>query len=300
MEQSKVNYSTYWLVEESKKIIKMAAQAAEQKQCELELCFSGGKDSEIMRLIAIDAGVKFRAVYKQTTIDRPRTTAYCLERDVDVLRPSETFLQMLSRKGFPTRRCRWCCERLKEYKVSDVALVGVRRSESRQRSLRYNEVSQCRVYHRGGNCEQFFPLLNWEVYNEHEFCIVNKVQLHPHYYDDDGQLQIHRRLGCIGCPLRGDNGKSDFKEFPMMLRQWLISSYKWWNFTKGTTKNKFSSPQKVLIHNLFCRSYKEYVEKFENVLFGFSDMDALYMLSSYFGLSYDILRNDFLLYVEKK
>lgn len=295
-----VPFSTYKLVEEAKKIIRLAATAAEEKESPLELCYSGGKDSEVMRLLAVDAGVDFKPIYKQTTIDRPYTTSYCLKRDVEIIRPKQTFLQMLAKKGFPTRRCRWCCERLKEFKVHDVALVGVRRAESLARYNRYTEVSQCRVYHRGGNCEQFFPLLNWELFNLREFIEVNRVELHPHYYDDWGHLQCNRRLGCIGCPLRGDNGKSDFEEFPLMLRQWLIAAYKWWNVTNGTTKKKFSSPQKLFLHNMLCRSYSEYVEKFENVLFGFSDLDALRMIANRFNLSESQLIDDFSLYMEKK
>lgn len=292
--------STFSHVQSAIKIIRMAADAAKQKGSKLELAYSGGKDSEIMRCLAIEAGVDFEPIYKQTTIDRPFTAAYCHDRGVTILRPQFTFFSLVEKKGFPTRRVRWCCERFKEYKVYDVALVGVRRDESTKRSRLYNEISQCRVYHRGGSCEQFYPLLDWQLCHEREFVEVNKIELHPHYYDDSGKLCISKRLGCIGCPLRGDNGKRDLKEFPKFLRQLLISSYKWWNFTNGATKRKFSSPQKLLLHNLFCRSYDDYLEKFEHVLFGFSDIDALKMISDYFCIDLDLLISDYFHYLEKK
>ena len=286
-------------VEESIKIIRLAAAAAERKGSQLELCYSGGKDSEIMRVLADMAGVKYDAVYKQTTIDRPQTTRYVLEHGARIIRPSTTFFQLVAKKGFPTRRCRWCCERLKEYKVHDVALVGVRQAESAKRATRYTDITQCRNYHRGGNVEQFYPLLHWFLDDEVEFVQAHGVRLHPHYYRENGSLDLSRRLGCIGCPLKGDNGKGDLKEYPLFLRQLLISSYKWWNITKGTTKNKFSSPQKLLIHNLYCRSYDEYRLRFENVLFGFSDFDALLLLSQQFNIPYEVLERDFICYIKK-
>lgn len=274
--------TTNELVSEAKQVLQLAAMAAEQKGEILELCYSGGKDSEVMRCLALDAGIKFEPIYKQTTIDRPYTTAYCKERNVTILRPAESFLQMMKRKGAPTRRCRWCCERLKEYKVRNTAVVGVRRAESRARSSRYTDYSQCRVYHRGGSCEQYFPLLNWTDGDMLAYILYHNIPLHPHYYVE-GSVDISRRLGCIGCPLRGDNGKSDFMEFPKMLRQWLISLGAWYSIKERKTTAKFSSPAKLMIHNLFCRSYKEYVDKYESGLW-FSDADSYMMLQNYFHI----------------
>lgn len=277
----------------------LAEKAAGIKGSPLELAYSGGKDSEIMRHIAERHGIPFVAIYKQTTIDRPLTTAYCLERNVQIMRPKKTFLQLVAKKGFPTRRARWCCERFKEYKVHDVALVGVRRAESRARASRYTDVTMCRHYHTGGNVEQFFPLLDWTEKDELQYCLEYGVRLHPHYYREDGTIDISRRLGCIGCPLRGDNGKGDLKEFPKFTRQLLIASYKWWNETNGKSKQKFSSPQKILLHNLYCRSYDEYLKRFENTLFGFSDVDALECLAKGLNLDFNQLRGDFFRYVNK-
>lgn len=48
--------------------------------------------------------------------------------------PKERFFDIIARKGFPTRRARFCCEVLKEYKILDSAIQGIRRSESTKRA----------------------------------------------------------------------------------------------------------------------------------------------------------------------
>lgn len=37
----------------------------------VEVCFSGGKDSEVILELAKMAGINYRAIYKNTTIDPP-------------------------------------------------------------------------------------------------------------------------------------------------------------------------------------------------------------------------------------
>lgn len=272
------------LEKEAKNVIRLAAAAADAKGETLELCYSGGKDSEIMRHLAESAGVSYEAIYKQTTIDRPLTTAYCKARGVTIIHPPKTFLQYVERKGYPTRRCRWCCEKFKEYKIKNTSLVGVRRGESKAREKRYQDFTQCRIYHRGGSCEQFYPLLNWSELDELQYITENNIILHPHYYKYDGTIDITRRLGCIACPLRGDNGRNDFKEFPKMLRQWLIAGKKWYNFTHGTTPTKYSHPAKLLIQNLFFNTYEQYLRNYEKAETPPTDKDALEFLSSHFNI----------------
>lgn len=38
-----------------------------------------------------------------------------------------SFFELIEKKGFPTRRARFCCEDLKEYKVLDNSIQGIRR-----------------------------------------------------------------------------------------------------------------------------------------------------------------------------
>lgn len=41
---------------------------------------------------------------------------------------------------------------------------------------------------------------------------------------NNGRFDPTKRLGCIGCPLQGDRGVSDYKQYPRFLRQ-LVKSY---------------------------------------------------------------------------
>lgn len=46
-----------------------------QDKGDIELCYSGGKDSDVILELAKMAEIPFRAIYKSTTIDPPRY--YC-------------------------------------------------------------------------------------------------------------------------------------------------------------------------------------------------------------------------------
>lgn len=84
----------------------------------VELCYSGGKDSDVILELAKMAGIRFRAIYKNTTIDPPGTIKHCLRNGVEIVRAKETFFHLIQQKGFPTRRARFCCDVLKD-KASD-------------------------------------------------------------------------------------------------------------------------------------------------------------------------------------
>ena len=89
------------------------------KDQQVELSYSGGKDSDVILELAKMAGINYRAIYKCTTIDPPGTIKHCLDNGVEIIRPKMSFLNIIEKKGFPTRRARFCCEYLKEYKVMD-------------------------------------------------------------------------------------------------------------------------------------------------------------------------------------
>lgn len=114
----------------------------------IEVSYSGGKDSDVILALTKMAGIPYRAIYKNTTIDPPGTVQHCKDNGVEVVMPKERFLDIIARKGFPTRRARFCCEVLKEYKILDNAVQGIRRSESTKRSKNYaeNEPIICRNY----------------------------------------------------------------------------------------------------------------------------------------------------------
>ncbi len=92
---------------------------------EIEVSFSGGKDSEVILELAKMAKIPYRAIYKNTTCDPPGTIAHCKSKGVEVLAPTINFFDLVKHAGMPTRFRRICCFYLKEYKVLDRAVQGI-------------------------------------------------------------------------------------------------------------------------------------------------------------------------------
>lgn len=185
----------------------------------IEVSYSGGKDSDVILRLTQMSGVPYEAIYKNTTIDPPGTIAHCKENGVTILPPRMTFFQLVEKKGIPTRRARFCCEVLKEYKVYDRAIQGIRREESVRRRERYKEPEICRLYPHGEKARIYLPILEWTLEDVARFIEEQGIKCAPVYYDEDGRFHPERRLGCVGCPLKSDNGKGDYVRYPKMLKQ---------------------------------------------------------------------------------
>lgn len=100
------------------------------------LCYSGGKDSDVILTLAKLAGVKYEAVHNLTTVDAPETVRYIMQNpDVRIDRPKRTMWQLIVEKRMPpTQIVRYCCEELKENGGRfRKKITGVRWAESRNR-----------------------------------------------------------------------------------------------------------------------------------------------------------------------
>lgn len=186
----------------------------------IEVSYSGGKDSDVILALTKEAGIPFRAIYKNTTIDPPGTIKHCKDNGVEIMRPTMSFFDIVRKKGFPTRRARFCCEVLKEYKVLDNAVQGIRKCESTARAKRYKEPVICRMYNKHDHVNVFLPILDWSDRDVKDFIEAHGIQCHPLYYDEQGKVNVKERLGCIGCPMASDNGLSDFMRYPKMVKAW--------------------------------------------------------------------------------
>ena len=60
-------------VDRAVKLIQAAGKVAKEHGQPLEICYSGGKDSDVILELAKMSGIKYRAIYKNTTIDPPGT-----------------------------------------------------------------------------------------------------------------------------------------------------------------------------------------------------------------------------------
>ena len=252
----------------------------------IEVCYSGGKDSDVILQLAKMAGIPYRAIYKNTTIDPPHTIAHCKSNGVEILRPKETFFALVRRKGLPTRRARFCCEVLKEYKVLDNAIQGIRMCESTARAKRYKEPVICRLYGAKKNhVNVFLPILEWTDDDVEQFIAKQKIQCHPLYYDENGAFHVERRLGCIGCPLKSDNGKADFLMYPKFLKTLADNCVIWMrNNPQLKSIKNFGDAYGLIYHNLFCNSYADYLYRTQTNLWG-KKLDCKEYLERYFNIT---------------
>lgn len=244
----------------------------------LEIAYSGGKDSDVLLFLAKEANIKFRALYKNTTIDPPCTIQHVKEAGVFIQNPKETFLSLMKKKGWPTMFKRWCCSELKEYYTSPYLATGVRCSESVARTKRYTSPSSCRSYSGNRNVEIIHPMYQFSDLDIYNIITERHIPVHPLYYDEYGKFHVERRLGCIGCPLQGDRGKRDYKQYPLLLRAKCKAFLKWCeshNFDKDPYEfimyqilysNNNKKNYENTWHGLFCpESPKEFLEDYFQV-----------------------------------
>ena len=57
----------------------------------IEVSYSGGKDSDVILALTKMAGIPYRAIYKNTTIDPPYTVQHCKDNGVEGVMPKERF-----------------------------------------------------------------------------------------------------------------------------------------------------------------------------------------------------------------
>ena len=198
---------------------------------EIEVAYSGGKDSDVILQLAKEAGIRYRAIYKNTTIDPPGTIKHVQDMGAEILRPKQTFFQLLVKRGFPSRFSRFCCAELKEYKVLDKAIVGIRRCESDKRAERYKEPTLCRYYgakREENHVEQILPILDWSDDDVLQFIEDRKITLAPIYYNSGGgAIDVTQRLGCMCCPLATERKRIlYFKKYPKMAKAYLRAGVK--------------------------------------------------------------------------
>lgn len=253
------------------KLIQSAGKIAEEHGQPLEVCYSGGKDSDVILELARMSGVKIRPIYKNTTIDPPGTIKHVKDKGVEIMQPKENFRKVIEKKGPPNRWRRFCCRVLKEYKVLDYALVGVRRDESRARAERYSEPEVCRVYNKskGIKSRQYLPILDWTNSDIAEFINEKHVTCHPLYYDENGVFHPERRLGCMCCPLMSRPKRiASFKEHPQMLRFYLNGAKKYLETHPCCKISKtFDNPYDWLTSQIFCDGERQFREKFGPTIF---------------------------------
>lgn len=213
------------------------------------LCYSGGKDSDVIRILAGIAGVKHDIVHNHTTVDAPETVYYVRSiPDIIIDYPKKTMWQLIVDKIMPpTRLVRYCCSNLKERGGQGrIKITGVRWAESAKRS-EYSDIvtiigkpkttqkfandigAEYRVTNQNGlvmnddndtsrrmveHCYRttstmINPIVDWTDNDVWEFLHYYGCRSNPLY--DCG----FKRIGCIGCPMAEiRNRYTEFAMYP--------------------------------------------------------------------------------------
>lgn len=220
------------------------------------LCYSGGKDSDAIRILADLAGVKHDIVHNLTTADAPETVRYVRSvPGVQINRPEKSMWRLIKEKMVPpTRLMRYCCAELKERGgAGRIKVTGVRWAESpkrRESSDVVKIIGKPKVVHKvaedtlaeyrigkGGGLvmnadnsasrrvvEQCYrttstmvnPIVDWTGEDVWSFL---------HYYGCESNPLYAcglKRIGCVGCPLGGYSAmKREFQRWPAYKKLYI-------------------------------------------------------------------------------
>lgn len=218
------------------------------------LGYSGGKDSDCIRILAQLAGVRHDIVHNHTTVDAPETVRYVRSiPDVIINYPDITMWELIPKKKMPpTRFMRYCCEVLKERGGHGrLKIMGVRRAESVSRKQNGGLIKVIgkpqttqrlaeeygiayEVSPKGGIVisEMVFNCDNSATREFIEDCyrttstLINPIvdwtdadvwEFLRHYGCESNPLYQcgHKRVGCVGCPLAGGlRMQKEFAQYP--------------------------------------------------------------------------------------
>ena len=267
-------------VEQSLKLIQLAGADGEV----VEVSYSGGKDSDVILELTKMTGIKYRAIYKNTTIDPPGTLAHVKEAGAEILKPKKTFFDLVREKGAPSRFARFCCEELKEYKVLDKCIIGIRKAESTKRAAMYSEPTKCRFYgSKKEHVEVFYPILEWSDQDVLDFITEQGLKIHPLYYREDGSIDVTRRVGCMCCPLAYRRKRLEaFKKWPNMVKAYIKAQQAF----RETHPNSANAMLYPTVYDWFFREaffdgqqkYKDYCNQL------FEKVDAKTYIEDYFDI----------------
>lgn len=200
------------------------------------VCYSGGKDSDCLRILMDLSGLPFDLVHNHTTMDAPETVRYIRSiPNIQIDYPDTTIHQLIVKKHMPpTRIVRYCCSEFKERGGVDRFIVtGVRWSESVKRSKRGIVEVQRRKLSDGlilnndnsedrklfENCQLkgkrvLNPIIDWSDDDVWEFLHYYGCESNPLYQCG------YKRIGCVGCPM-SYRRKLDFEIYPKFKEAYI-------------------------------------------------------------------------------
>ena len=213
--------------------------------------YSGGKDSDTLRVLFELSGAKHDLVHNHTTVDAPDTVYHIRSiPNIQIEAPATTMWELIVKKGIPpTRLKRYCCEYLKEHGgTGRICCLGVRWSESTSRAkkrgvaelLTSKDENKIILNNDNTDNRKLFencalkgkkvvnPIIDWLDKDVWYFLGYYGVAVNPLYE------MGFTRVGCIGCPMAGLKARlREFEMYPKykeaylrtfdrMLKHWAI------------------------------------------------------------------------------
>lgn len=203
-------------------MLQAAEYNAQRMGEDIVLAYSGGKDSDICLDLCRKAGVAPRIEHKVTYMDSAQTMAHIKANGAELVRKRRPFVDVIRTRGIPSRQHRWCCEVYKEYATARYTIMGIRAAESARRARAYQEPEQCRKYHNKSRTIQVLPILHWTNEDVLQYIEREGLELCATYYDEDGRVDVTRRVGCRLCPLQTLTGRQrDALANPHLVKLWI-------------------------------------------------------------------------------
>jgi len=202
------------------------------------LAFSGGKDSVVLKRLAIMAEVKFESHYCRTGIDPPELVRFIRQEhpDVEFIPPLMTMWKGILIHGLPLRQKRFCCQILKEHDGDRrTLLMGLRWAESARRRKRWDVKStysrnQSKLCH-SINKVLVNPIIDWSNDDIWEYIREFKVPYCSLY--DNG----FKRLGCVLCPFTsGNNLRRELERYPKIADAYRHAAQRYISRRKTMTR----------------------------------------------------------------
>ncbi len=209
----------------------------------LYVCYSGGKDSKVIRHLMGMSGVPHELHYNLTTVDIPSVVREIMDDKEVIVEKAryadgtqKTMWNLIVKKHMPPARiCRYCCSELKEASGKGrICVTGVRAAESFSRAKNAAEAkifgsNGVELIHNMDNAESrrmiercfrtkktlINPIIDWTDDDIWEFSKVENIKQNPLYIQCGG---IKKRLGCILCPMaRIEDRLNDLKDYPKIV-----------------------------------------------------------------------------------
>jgi len=203
------------------------------------VAYSGGKDSDAIRILCELAGVEYDLMHSHTTVDAPETVRYVRSMVIpeNISYPELSMWQLIVKNKMPpTRRMRYCCSEFKETGGRGrFVMTGVRWAESVNRKnkrggveIQPSDVRKTLILDSDNDESRkvletcslkgkrvINPIVDWADTDVWELLDHYGCQSNPLYKNG------FTRIGCVGCPMAGNGRRREFFIWPKYQEDYI-------------------------------------------------------------------------------